>query len=99
MGGPVRSQKQGRSIYLLWTGSRGVAAHASMMKDSYDPGFGAPVATLFYVGFSKRAKIDDNQASQSMERTAFCSIEYGVGNTNSSLGGKGTGKRMTLGSP
>ena len=42
---------------LLWTGVREFTAHASMMKESYDPGFGAPVATLSSIGFSKRAKL------------------------------------------
>ena len=53
--------------YQLWTGSREVAAHASMTKDSYDPGFGAPVAALSYVGFWKRAKIDDTQGLPEFE--------------------------------
>ena len=39
-------------------------AHASMMKDSYDPGFGAPVATLSYIGFSKRAKLVEEPAPE-----------------------------------
>lgn len=71
----VRS-RVGETSYLLWTGSREVAAHASMMKDSYDPGFGAPVATLSYVGFSKRAKIDDNQGLPEYE--ADCILQHRV---------------------
>ena len=35
-----------------------------MMKDSYDRGFGAPVATLSYIGFSKRAKLVEEPAPE-----------------------------------
>ena len=39
-----------------------------MVKDPYDPGlFAAPVATLSYVVFSKRAKMDDNQGIPAFE--------------------------------
>ena len=54
----VRSRIGGTS-YLLWTGVRELSAHASMMKDPYDPGFGAPVARLSHIRFSKRAKLVD----------------------------------------
>ena len=50
----VRS-RIGETSYLLWTGVRAFSAHASMMQESYDSGFGAPGATLSHIGFSKRA--------------------------------------------
>ena len=72
----------GETRYLLWTGSREVAAHASMMKESYDPGFGAPVATLVYGGFSKGARVDDNQGLPEFE--ADCILQHRVqGNMSS----------------
>ena len=51
----VRS-RIGETSFLLWTGFREFPAHASMMKEFHDPGFGAPVATLSHIGFSKGAK-------------------------------------------
>ena len=89
----------GETNYLLWTGSREVAAHASMMKDSDDPGLGPQWRPCPMSGSRREQRLTTIKASQSTKRTAFCSIEYEVGNTNSSLGGKATGKRMTLGSP
>ena len=35
-----------------------------MMKESYDPGFGAPVSTLSYTGFSRMAKLVEEPAPE-----------------------------------
>ena len=35
-----------------------------MMKEAYDPGFGASVGTLSYIGFSKRAKLVEEPAPE-----------------------------------
>ena len=59
----VRS-RIGETSYLLWTGAREFTAPASMMKYSYDPGFGALVATLSYIGFSKRPKVVEEPAPE-----------------------------------
>jgi len=60
--GPLEVRaKIGQSSYMLWTGQREFTAHASMMKDSYDPGFGAPVAALSFVKFGKKAKLVEEE--------------------------------------
>jgi len=60
--GPMEVRRRiGETSYLIWTGTRQFTAHASMMKESFDPGFGAPVADLSYIGFAKRVKKVDEE--------------------------------------
>ena len=47
------------------------------MKDSYDPGFGAPVAALSSVGFSNGAKMDYNQGCDRIV-SQWCSVNKTV---------------------
>ena len=99
MGGPLARWGQiGETSFLLFRGSRELRARVSMIQDSYDGGFAAPIAALSYIGFSKRAKIGENKGLPEFASVCFLKHRVSEGEYQFLTSRRGTERKMTPGS-